>query len=106
MRRRGKPHRIRLFPEDIQIEVNRMILSRGDERKTYGAIVVWLRERGYQTSESAVGRYADHLEKMEREKLLSKKDLEQSRGRLLGKQGRFYELMTEFLDLFESIKKN
>ena len=38
-----------------------MLISVGPERRTYSEIAEWLKEEGYDTSKSAVGRYAKYL---------------------------------------------
>lgn len=83
------------FPEQILIQVDRMILCRGPGRRGYVEITDWLKNQGYQTSKSAVGRYAKYLFAQGR----TKESVLRRMGS--GRLGRFYELIDELLDLFE-----
>ena len=82
-------------PKYIVEKVDEMLISVGPERRTYREIAEWLNEEGYETSESAVGRYAKYLFSQGRTKESVVKRTGSSRT------GRFYKLINELLDLFE-----
>lgn len=66
---RSKSHLLKL-PDEIRDLVNEMILATGPERKTYEEIAAWVQGQGFQTSKSAIDRYAKWLISMEKVKLL------------------------------------
>lgn len=72
-----------------------MLISVGPERRTYSEIAEWLKEEGYDTSKSAVGRYAKYLSTQGR----TRESVLKRTGS--GGTGRFYKLIHELLDLFE-----
>lgn len=49
------------LPEEVLAQVDKMILGVGPERRGYTEIAEWLKGQGYQTSKSAVARYAQYL---------------------------------------------
>ena len=87
--------RLLKYPKYIVEQVDKMIISEGPDRRTYKEIVEWVKEQGYNTSESAVGRYAKYLFTQGR----TKESVLKRKGP--GHTGRFYELINELLDLFE-----
>lgn len=99
--RMTRPHRGRSklrmlkFPEQVLAQVDKMILSAGSERREYAEIAEWLKRQGYQTSKSAVARYGKFLLSQDRTK-------EHVKTRVGSHPGRFYEVVRELLDLYES----
>lgn len=63
--------RILKLPQDIQREIDRMLLGVGPERKTYDEVVAWVKDRGYETSTSAISRYYRYLKTLENVKIAS-----------------------------------
>lgn len=66
---RSKSQLLKLPPEVLD-RVNLMIVETGPERKSYEEIAAWVNDQGFQTSRSAVDRYAKYLIMMEKVKLL------------------------------------
>jgi len=87
--------RLLKYPRYIVEQVDKMIISEGPDRRTYKEIVEWVKEQGYNTSESAVGRYAKYslTQGRTKERVLKRTGS--------GRTGRFYKLINELLDLFE-----
>ena len=88
--KRRPTSRLLKYPKHIVEQIDKMLISVGTERRTYREIAEWLKEEGYVTSESAVGRYA---------KYLFKGSILKKTGS--GRTGRFYKLINELVDLFE-----
>lgn len=68
-RYRSKSRLLKL-PRPILEQVNQMLVDVGEGRKTYDEIVDWVKEQGYQTSRSAVSRYARWVMALEKIKLV------------------------------------
>ena len=66
---RGKSSLLKL-PKKILEQVNEMIVAVGEGRKTYEEISAWLTGQGYETSKSAVGRYAKYVTALEKVRMV------------------------------------
>ena len=96
-RPRRSTSRLLKYPKHVVEEVDKMLLSVGPGRSTYKEISEWLKEEGYDMSESAVGRYAKYLFTQGQ----TKESVSRRTGSSSGRAGRFYKLINELLDLFE-----
>jgi hypothetical protein len=67
--RRRHPKLLKLPPGLVR-QVDEMLTSTGEARKTYDEISAWLAEQGHPVSVSAIGRYARWLAAFERVKLV------------------------------------
>jgi len=92
---RRSTSRLLKYPKHIVEQIDKMLISAGPGRRTYREIAEWLKEEGYNTSESAVGRYAKYLLTQDR----TRESVLKRTGS--GRTGRFYKLINELLDLFE-----
>jgi len=70
--RKGYRSKSRLLklPRPVLKQVNDMLLGVGEDRRTYQEIADWLKEQGYNTSKSAVDRYAKYLFALEKIKVV------------------------------------
>ena len=104
MRRQWKnKSRLLTFPKEILKKVNQMLIEEGEEQKTYQEIADWLKEQGYKTSKSAVGRYANHFYAQRyTEKIgIVRKD-QLTNKEPYSKKVRLYQLLAEIEALFDS----
>ncbi len=62
--------RILKLPRPVLEQVNRMLVEVGEGRRTYEEIAEWVKAQGYQTSRSAVQRYARWVMALEKVKLV------------------------------------
>jgi hypothetical protein len=62
--------RLLWLPRDILEQVNRMLVEVGEGRKTYEQIAEWVISKGFQTSKSAIHRYARWMNALEKVKLV------------------------------------
>lgn len=63
--RRSKSRLLKL-PKETLNQVNEMLVDVGEGRRTYQEIADWVNEQGYQTSKSAVDRYAKYFFALEK----------------------------------------
>ncbi len=72
MARKVQRSRSRLLklPAPIVRQVDRMLLGVGEERKTYQEVADWICAQGFQTSKSAVDRYAKYLFALQKVRLV------------------------------------
>lgn len=67
--RRSKSRLLKL-PKEILEQINQMLVGVGEDRRTYQEIADWLNELGFQTSKSAIDRYAKYFYALEKVKFV------------------------------------
>lgn len=97
--RRSKSRLLRLPPRVLK-KVNEMILAEGEGGKTYSEIAAWVKRQGFQTSESAVGRYALYLFGTTNTARIPGK------AAITRKRKKLHRLLSEVVELFDSIERH